>query len=99
MLIFDLARVYGLDKYKNFWWCELKHLAATGRLTEVVTRWHAVTEAFGARNRLVHGRDRYTRKMATPHVEALLKAVSEIHAYCLTQGVDINQRLPVRRRR
>jgi len=94
-----LVRVYGLDRYKDFWQAELKHLAGATRLTEVVTDWHAVTEAFDARHRLVHGRDRYTRKMAAPKVEALLTAVSEIHAYCLSHVVDINHRLPVRRRK
>lgn len=95
----DLVRVYGLDKYKDFWQGELDHLDGAKRLTEVVADWHGVTKAFDARNRLVHGRDRHTRKMATPHVEALLAAVSEIHEYCLAHGVNINQRLPIRRRR
>lgn len=95
----DLIQVYGLDKYKDFWHAELQHLAGAQRLAEVVTDWHAVTEAFNARNRLVHGRDRYTGKMALPKVEALLTAVLEIHEYCLSHGVNINQRLPVRRRK
>jgi hypothetical protein len=95
----DLVRVYGLEKYKAFWWAELQHLDGAQRLTEVVTDWHAVTEAFDARNRLVHGRDRYTRKMAKPHVEVLLTTVSEIHEYCFSHGVNINNRLRVRRRR
>lgn len=95
----DLVHVYGLEKYKSFWQGELNQVGGAKRLTEVVTDWHAVTEAFDARNRLVHGRDRYTRKMAAPNVEALLTAVSEIHDYCLSHGVNTNHRLPVRRRR
>jgi hypothetical protein len=95
----DLVQVYGLDKYKDFWQAELQHLAGSQRLSEVVTDWYAVTEAFHARNRLIHGRDRYTRKMAAPKVEALLTAVSEIYEYCLSHGVNINQRLRVRRRK
>jgi hypothetical protein len=95
----DLVRVYGLEKYRALWRAELQHLNGAQRLTEVVTDWQAVTEAFDARNRLIHGRDRYTRKMATPHVEALLTAVSEINEYCLSHGANINRRMPVRRRR
>jgi len=95
----DLARVYGLEKYKSFWQGELKHLGGATRLTEIVTDWHGITEAFDARNRLIHGRDRHTRKMAAPHVEVLLTAVSEIHEYCGLHGVNINRRMPVRRRR
>jgi hypothetical protein len=94
----DLVGVYGLKRYKSFWHDELKHLGHGARLTEIITDWQAITAAFDSRNRLVHGRDRHTRKMATPHVEALLTAVSEIHEYCLSRGVNINRRLPVRRR-
>jgi hypothetical protein len=95
----DLVLVYGLEKYKAFWRAELQHLVGEPRLTEVVTDWQGVIAAFDARNRLVHGRDRFTRKMAAPHVEALLTTVSEIHEYCLSHGVNINRRLRVRKRR
>ena len=67
-------------------------------LPEVIKDWQGVIGAFGARNRLVHGRGRYTRNMATPKVEALLAAVSDVHAYCSTHGVDLGARLRVRRR-
>jgi len=95
----DLVRVFGLDKYKRCWWAELQGLPNARRLPEVVANWHAVTLAFDARDRLVHGRDRYTQRMAGPHVEALLSAVADICAYARECGVDINRRLPQRRRR
>jgi hypothetical protein len=79
----DLGRVFGVDRYKEFWWAELKHLTDARRLPEVVKDWKATINAFEARNRLVHGRDRYTRNMAAPKVEALLEAVSDVHAYSL----------------
>jgi hypothetical protein len=94
----DLARVYGLDRYKDFWRSELSHLSNPRRLPEVVTDWKSVTDAFNARDRLVHGRDRYTRKMASPHVNNLLKAVTEMREFALRQGVDVAKRLRVRRK-
>jgi hypothetical protein len=92
-----LACVYGLDRYKDSWREEVLHVREYRRLPEVVSDWQAVTKAFDARNRLAHGRDRYTRNMATPHVDALITAVSEVMAFSLANGVDINRRLPVRR--
>ena len=94
----DLAKVYGLDRYKDFFWTELGHLPKPRRLSEFVQNWKSVTDAFDARNRLVHGRDRYTRNMALPKVDALLAAADDVRKYCATQGADINRRLPTRRR-
>ena len=94
----DLANVFGLDRYKEFWRFELGHLREARRLPEVVKDWKSVTDAFDARNRLVHGRDRYTRKMASPHVESLLRAVADLREYSLTHGCDVAERLPVRRK-
>jgi hypothetical protein len=93
-----LRRTSGLKEYKDLWRDELAHLADAKRLPEVVADWRGVTDAFEGRNSLVHGRDRYTRNMATPGVESLLTAVSDIVKYCASHGVDINKRLPVRKR-
>lgn len=93
----DLSRVFGLDRYKQFWSSELGHLTVPRRLTEVIKDWNSVTKAFDARNRLVHGRDRYTKKMALPHVENLLRAVVDLRVYALENGYDVAQRLLVRR--
>jgi hypothetical protein len=94
----DMARVFGLDRYKKFWLSEIQHLGNGCRLPEIVKNWKGITDAFEARNRLVHGRDRYTRKMALPHVEHLLQGALDLRTYCLTHGYDIFKRLPVRRK-
>jgi hypothetical protein len=94
----DLEKVYGLDRYKDFWWTELRHLEGRLRLPEIVGDWQGVTAAYNARNRLIHGRDRYTRNMASPKVDCLLAAVNDLRKFALNHGVDINRRLPVRRR-
>lgn len=95
----DLSKVFGLDRYEKFWRSELSHLAEFCNLPEVVGNWKGVKDAFEARNKLVHGRDRHTRKMATPLVEALLTAVEHIRVHCLRLGADINKSLPKRRRK
>jgi hypothetical protein len=84
---------------KDLWRSELGHLPNAQPLSRVVKDWHGVAVAFDSRNRLVHGRDRYTPKMAAPEVKSLLAAVSDVCAYALSQGVNINKRLPQRRQK
>src|SRR5438874_1010162 len=67
---------HSLDRYKEIWRSELVVGQRCEPLASVVRNWSSVRDAFAARNRLVHGRDRYTRNMAEPHVESLLKGVS-----------------------
>ena len=95
----DLSTKYGLSAYKDFWRNELGHLPDAKSLPQVVKDWNGVTVAFDARNLLVHGRSRYTPNMATPKVESLLAGVSDICAFCLRHGLDINERLPQRRQK
>jgi hypothetical protein len=95
----SLGNVFGLDKYKDFWRDELRHLPSAKTLVEVVNNWQALKIAFESRNRLVHGRDRYTPNMARPEVELILAAVSNVCDYCKVHGLDINKRLPQRRQK
>ena len=95
----SLACMYGLEKYKDLWRAEQPDLVKCRLLPQIVRNWSGVTDAFHERDRLVHGRNRHTRNMATPHVEALLAAVSDVFEYCRGFGADIGKRLPVRRGR
>jgi hypothetical protein len=95
----DLEKKHGLGAYKDFWRAELGHLPNAKTLPEAIKNWHGVTAAFDARNVLVHGRDRYTTNMVLPKIDSLLAGVSDISEYCMQHGVDINQRLPMRRRK
>lgn len=90
-----LEKVHGLKAYKDAW---AKEVNAGVRLPQVVERWQELQRAFDARNVLVHGRNRYTRNMAVPHVEVLLAATNDIWRYCEEAGFDLSKRLPVRRR-
>ena len=90
---------HSLDSYKKLWKLEVVSDGERKTLARVVRNWSSVQKAFEARNRLVHGRDRYTRNMAKPHVEALLQGVGYVDAYCEEQGVPLHRRMPIRRGR
>jgi hypothetical protein len=92
-----LEKVYGLGGYDRFWHSELAHLPHPQPLSLVVRDWAAVKQAFGARNQLVHGKDRYTRNMARPEVDALLGATEDVMTHCRNHGVEINKRLRIRK--
>ncbi len=95
----EVAVVYGLEKYKDFWCMEIVSLRGGHSLPSIVSDWKAVTDAYKARHSLVHGRDRYTRNMAAPHVEALLNAAAKIREYCEhLVGVNFHAQLPSRKK-
>jgi hypothetical protein len=65
-----MADFYSLDAYKDLWKLEVMSARQCSPLADIVRNWRAVRDAFKARNILVHGRDRYTKKMAEPNIEA-----------------------------
>ena len=93
-----MASYYSLDAYKELWRSEIVAGRNFSPLVVVVRSWSSVREAFGARNRLVHGKDRYTKNMATPHVETLLRATGYVDDYCKLLGSPLLGRMPIRRR-
>jgi hypothetical protein len=88
---------YSLERYKQLWKKEIVATRVCNPLPVVVRNWSSVRKAFEARNLLVHGRDNFTRNMATPHVEALLQSVSYIDDYCMALGCPLFGRMPIRR--
>lgn len=89
---------FSLEGYKELWKLEVAAPQACETLAGVVRNWSSVRKAFEARNRLVHGRDRFTRNMATPHVEALVVGAGYVDDYCRSLGYPLCDRMPVRRR-
>lgn len=88
---------YSLDGYKDLWKAEVATPTHPTGLAAVVRNWSELRMAFDARNVLVHGKGRYTRNMATPHVIAALRSVKYVDAYCVARGIDLHARMPVRR--
>jgi hypothetical protein len=93
-----MAKYFSLDSYKELWNLEVVAGRNFRPLAIVVRNWSAVRKAFEARNRLAHGRDRYTKNMATPNVEVLLRGASYIDEYCESVGYPLFGRMPIRRR-
>jgi hypothetical protein len=93
-----MTSYYSLDAYKELWRSEIVAGSNFNPLAVLVRNWSSVREAFNARNRLVHGRDRYTKNMATPHIEALLRATRYVDDYCSLLGSPLLGRMPTRRR-
>ena len=89
---------YSLDAYKDLWRSEVESPTHPTGLARLIRNWADVRKAFVARNILVHGKGRYTRNMAAPHINALLEGVSYIDAYCRSRGVSLERRMPVRRK-
>lgn len=94
-----MVKCYSLEAYKDLWNKEVSDTREVASLPKVVRNWSNVCKAFNARNRLVHAADRYTTNMATPHVEALLKGVAYIDAFCESLGSSLHLKMPVRRKR
>jgi hypothetical protein len=92
-----MRRYHSLDAYKDLWKSEIVAGSNFEPLAIVVRNWSSLCEAFEARNRLVHGKDRYTKNMATPHVEALLLASGYIDDHCKRLGYPLQGRMPTRR--
>jgi hypothetical protein len=92
-----MKEYHSLDTYKELWKLEVVYTRRRKTLANVVRNWSSVRKAFDARNRLVHGRDRYTKNMAKPHVEALLQAVDYLDTYCEELGLPLQSRMPIRR--
>jgi hypothetical protein len=93
-----MVKYYSLDSYKELWNLEIVAGRNFNPLAVVVRNWSSVRKAFEARNRLVHGRDRYTKNMATPHVNSLLQGASYVDDNCEFLGYPLFGRMPIRRR-
>jgi hypothetical protein len=93
----SISSVHRFDGYKDLWHQEVCSLTGGKRLTEVVQDWAGLKNGFSLRNKLIHGQDRATRNMATPRVDAMLRAVRDIDGYCRSMGYDLGKRMPVRK--
>lgn len=98
-LLSFIKKCSGLTRYKELWEKEVVGVRQCSSLHLIVCDWNAVMEAFMQRHVLVHGRDRYTKKMAEPHVEALIAGANDIDKFCESLGCPLNARIPIRRRR
>lgn len=92
-----LGRCHGLPKYKELWQAEVIP-SREKRLTEIVKNWDGLNRAFKLRHRLVHGIQSCGQDYAVERVHWAIAATTDIRAFCSEHSVDIDSRLPVRRR-
>jgi hypothetical protein len=92
-----LTYCHGCDKYKDVWKEEV-FPRVDKRLPEVVRNWDGLLRAFRLRHRLVHGVNSCSTAFATDRVLWAIDACHDIREVSLNHGVDLDKRLPVRRR-
>ena len=89
-----------LDRYKEFWRDELiKKDASIPPLPQVVKKWNELKEAFQLRHILIHGRGTCSRNMAREPIEVMLAATDDLYEFSTYHGKNINERIPVRRKK
>jgi hypothetical protein len=92
-----LEHCHGHDKYRDLWKEEVTPRTGA-RLSSVVQNWDGLVRAFRLRHVLVHGVRSVTHDYAAERALWALGAAADVRAFCAAHGVDIDSRLPVRRR-
>lgn len=94
----SMKKCHGLKAYEDLWAVEVALPRKSDQLSKIVANWAEVRDAFNTRHLLVHGRDGVTKKMAVPHVQALIEGASHIDEYCERLGFALSRRMPVRKK-
>lgn len=96
----QLQRCHGLDMYKDLWRDEV-FPKTKKRLPEVVKvkNWQNLHRSFGLRHRLVHGASSCGQEYAQVRTSWALAAAADVREFCSVHDVDLDSRLPVRRKR
>jgi hypothetical protein len=94
-----LERCSGLDRYKEVW--KLEVFPQTGKgLAEVIGGWQYFSaQAYPLRNKLIHGAQGTTgQDYAKDRVEAMLAASEGLIEFGQRHGVDVFQKIKIRRK-
>jgi hypothetical protein len=93
----QLRQCHGHENYRDVWRDEV--LPRTGqRLTGVIQNWDGLKRTFRLRHVLVHGVRPVSFDYAAERAGWALAGAADIRALCTAHGIDIDSRLPVRRR-
>ena len=65
----------------------------------LVGNWDGLRRAFDLRHRLVHGIASCGREYAEKRVHWAIAALTDVRAVCASHGINLEVRLPVRKRR
>lgn len=94
-----LEKTSGLRRYAGLWRKEVGVRHGRG-LDVLINDWdNFVDSTYQLRHKLVHGAlGKTTRDYAKPRVDEILEATSNVLSFASTCGVDLQNRLPVRRK-
>jgi hypothetical protein len=94
----QLKNCHGLEKYKKLWRNEVFPKTQQG-LPDVVRDWESLDRSFRLRHRLVHGVSGCSHEYAQVRTSWALAAAANVREFCSVHDVDLDSRLPVRRKR
>lgn len=92
-----LERCHGCDAYKDLWRDEVLPRIGS-HLPQIVKNWDGLIRAFRLRHRLVHGVTSCGIDYASERVYWAIGAANDVRSACIAYGIDLDSRLPVRRR-
>jgi hypothetical protein len=91
---------YSLDDLRLIWWEEVGCGKDARRLTTVVRAWSQVRHSMAIRHRIAHGiQSSIGRDFGSRAVERLLTASCDVYRFAEENGIDLDGRMKVRRRR
>ena len=92
-----LIRCHGCNAYKDLWKDEVFPKIKL-RLPQVIKNWDGLVRAFRLRHRLVHGVTSCGIDYARERVYWAIDGANDVRAVCLAYSIDLDSRLPVRKR-
>ncbi len=88
----------GDENYKKLWKEEV-FPRVNKRLPEIVKNWAGLKKSFKLRHKLVHGVGSCGKSdYACERVKWAIEAATDVREYCKLNNVDLDSRLPVRRK-
>ncbi|WP_017294009.1 hypothetical protein [Geminocystis herdmanii] len=93
-----LRDCHGAEKYKAVWKDEV-FPQKNKRLPEVVTDWEGLLKAWSLRHRLIHGASSCGKDYAKDKVISALHASKDIRDFASSNKVDLDARLPVKKKK
>lgn len=93
----QLRQCHGHEKYRDVWRDEVKPRTGLG-LPQVLSHWDGLKRAFKVRHVLVHGVRAVSYNFAADRAEWALTAAYDIRGFCAIHHVDLDARLPIRRK-
>ena len=91
---------YNLDDLRLIWWEEVGCGKDARRLTTVVRGWSRVRHSMAIRHRIAHGvQSSVGTDFGSRAVERLLTASCDVYRFAEENGIDLDGRMKVRRRR